>query len=211
MSNKKDTVQVESVELANSVSTAAQPLAKKSWFRDILDYAEMIVFALCFVILLFSFGFRICTVSGPSMENTLFHGEQLVISDVFYEPKRNDVVVFHHLGNLKEPVVKRVIAVAGETVSIDYTMTSMTVTVTSADGKTTQVLEEPYMYYDTDSIRFLNDATFVVGEEQLFVMGDNRNHSTDSRSQEIGLVDTRFVLGKVLFRIAPLARFGAIN
>ena len=185
---------------------------KKSFLGDALDYIEIFVVALCLVILLFSFGFRLCTVSGPSMENTLYNNEQLVITDVFYKPKAGDIVVFHHLGNLNEPVVKRVIAVEGETVKLEYTDTSMIVTVTSADGKSSRVLnEEDYMYYDLNHIMIRRDMEYTVGEGQIFVMGDNRNHSTDSRSQEIGMVDVRSVLGKVIFRVTPFERFGAVK
>ena len=197
---------VDSGEAASSDPRESRP----SFVKDVLDYIEIFVIAVCFVILLFSFGFRLCTVSGPSMENTLYNGEQLIISDLFYTPKDGDVVVFHHLGNLNEPVVKRVIATEGEKVEIDYTSNSMIVTVTATDGSV-RILDEPYMYYDQNHIFLRQDAEYVVGEGQVFVMGDNRNHSTDSRSKEIGMVDVRSILGKVLFRVAPLNRFGTVK
>lgn len=184
---------------------------KSSPIKDMLDYIEIFVIAICVVIAIFSFGFRLCTVSGPSMEQTLYHGEQLLVTDFCYTPKAGDIVVFHHLGDhLQEPVVKRVIAVEGETVSIRYTKDSMQVSVTDVEGNE-RTLEEAYMYYDLSRIPFRPDQTYVVGEGELFVMGDNRNHSTDSRSAEIGMVDTRSVLGKVVFRLTPLHRFGTIH
>lgn len=202
-------------EQETAVHTPAEPKQtsseKRSGIKDLLDYIEIFVFAICFVIVLFSFGFRLCTVSGPSMEKTLYHGEQLLVSDFGYSPKAGDIVVFHHLGeHLQEPVVKRVIATEGERVSIDYTARSMKVTVTDKDGNE-RVLEEPYMHYDLTQIPMRADMECTVGEGQLFVMGDNRNHSTDSRSAEIGLVDSRSVLGKVVFRLTPFNRFGSVQ
>ena len=123
---------------------------KQSFFTILLDYVEIFVFAMAVVVLLFSFCFRLCTVEGESMENTLFNGESLVVSDLFYTPKQGDIIVFHQTGteaaDLNEPIVKRVIATEGETVSIRYTLDTMFVTVTSTDGKV-HVLEENYIKY----------------------------------------------------------------
>jgi len=200
------------VENSNQTNNYAEEVTQTHrHIKDILEYMEIFVLSVCFVIVLFSFGFRLCTVSGPSMEKTLYHGEHLLVSDIFYTPKAEDIVVFHHLGNqIQEPVVKRVIAVEGERVSLSYKKDTMQVTVTGTDG-TKRVLEEPYMYYDLKRIPFFPDTEYVVGEGQLFVLGDNRNHSTDSRSFEIGLVDTRSVLGKVVFRVTPFSRFGTVK
>ena len=188
----------------------AETQKKHTVISAILDYTEIFVFSLSFVVILFSFFFRICTVDGPSMENTLFHGEKLLISDVAYEPKRGDIIVFHQTGALNEAVVKRVIATGGETIDIDFH--TWTVTITDVDGNTF-TLNEPYMYLD-ESVPLLAsnlEFPYVVPEGQLFVMGDNRNHSSDSRGTRIGLVDERRVLGKVICRISPLDRFGSVK
>ena len=187
-----------------------EPEKKKNLLSDIVDYIEIFVFAISFVILLFSFFFRICTVSGQSMENTLFGKEKLIVSDMFYTPERNDIVVFHQTGDrLNEPVVKRVIGIEGDTVEIDYE--NWIVTVTDKNGNST-VLDEYYIKLVDDPLPYLYPIeTFEVGEGEIFVMGDNRNHSNDSRGGEIGLVDTRRVLGKVVLRIAPLDRFGTVD
>lgn len=187
---------------------------KNSFFSNALDYVEIFVFAICFVIFLFSFsGIRLCTVSGPSMEQTLYNGEKLITSDIFYIPKRGDVVVFHQTGDnsFNEPIVKRVIGVAGDTVNVRYEFQNVIVTVTDAKGNVT-VLEEDYQYIDTSSYNpYSLPLTVTVEEGTIFVMGDNRYHSADSRDTRIGLVDTRRVLGKVIFRISPISRFGAID
>ena len=186
---------------------------KTTLWADLLDYMEIFVVAICVVVAIFSFsGFRLCTVSGPSMENTLFHGEKLITANLFYTPKRGDVVVFHQTSEnengFNEPIVKRVIGVAGDTVTIDYQ--TWTVTVTDADGNVT-VVDEPYrkvVDYNPYSSR---PISVYVEEGTVFVMGDNRNHSADSRDGRIGLVDTRRILGKVVMRISPFDRFGKVS
>jgi len=182
---------------------------KKNLALTLLDFFEILVFALTIVILLFSFTMRLCTVSGDSMNNTLKHEENLLISNLFYEPKQGDIVVFHQTGNVyNEPIVKRVIAVGGETVDIDFD--TWTVTVTDKDGVTC-VIDEPYIYLDNYPTPNQQQYPLYVPEGHLFVMGDNRNHSADSRILEIGLVDERRVLGRVILRLTPFDKFGAVE
>ena len=185
-----------------------KPKKKKTkLIKDIVDYIEMFVFAVGFVVLLFSFCCRLCTVSGPSMNNTLIDGERVIISDLFYTPKRGDIIVFHDTNTLNEPVVKRVIATEGETVDISYTSQSMTVTVTDKDGNKT-VLKEDYIVYEFPSYE---PNTYTVPEGCVFVRGDNRSHSMDSRHEDIRFVDEHEILGKVLLRISPISKIGAVK
>ena len=97
---------------------------KKSAAHTLLDYMEMLVLTIVVVILMLSFFFRLCVVSGPSMNNTLLDGEKLIVSDLFYTPKTGDIIVFHQTSDLydqfNEPIVKRVIALGGEFVKINY-------------------------------------------------------------------------------------------
>jgi len=183
---------------------------KPSFAQAFLDYVEIFVFAIAFVILLFSFVVRLCTVKGPSMENTLHQGELLAVSDFVYEPERGDIIVFHQTQTLNEPVVKRVIATAGETIDIDFN--TWTVIITDIEGNTF-VLDEPYMHLDREAFPVTSNHSYpyVVPEGCLYVMGDNRNHSADSRGSLIGPVDERRVLGKVIFRITPFNKFGAVE
>ena len=176
---------------------------------DIIDYLELFAVAICCVILLFSFVCRLCSVKGDSMNDTLMNQDSLLVSDLFYEPQRGDIIVFHQTGTLNEPVVKRVIATAGETVHIRHYSHHMTVEVTDPQGNTTR-LEESYVRYEGFPY-YPNNYDVTVPEGMLFVLGDNRNNSKDSRHPEIGLVDERRVIGKVIFRISPLSKIGVVD
>ena len=182
---------------------------------SIFDYFEVFVVSIITVLMIFSLFLRIARVDGGSMNQTLQNGESLVISDLFYEPKQGDIVVFHlcQENGYNQPIIKRVIATEGQRVVIDLTEKK-----TYIDGAE---LAEDYTYFNTDgyNISYFNSAyldnsddghwryVVVVPEGKLFVMGDNRNGSTDSRSKSIGLVDKDTVLGKALFRISPFTIF----
>lgn len=184
---------------------------QRSFISNLIDYAEVFVFSICVVILLFTFVARICQVKGPSMQKTLYDGETLVVSDLFYEPKREDIIVFHQTGTYNEPIVKRVIAVGGETVDINFD--TMEIKITDKNGETFLLDEEAYRYLDTGNyiIRSSYLYPIEVPEGMLFVLGDNRNHSSDSRHYSIGLVDERRVLGKVIFRLSPIDKIGTVD
>ena len=183
---------------------------KNSFALEAFDYISIILFAICLVIIVFSFFARLCVVDGPSMENTLFHSEKLIVSNVAYTPEVGDIVVFHQTDEYyNEPIVKRIIAVAGETVHIEHFQDGMTVTVTDENG-VSRVLDEPYAKF-VDMSLYSEPMTVEVKEGTVFVLGDNRNHSADSRSYRIGLVDTRRIVGKVIFRISPISRMGVVN
>lgn len=181
---------------------------------NFIDYIEIIVVAICAVILMFTVFTRTCTVDGDSMKNTLHNSELLLISDAFYTPQRQDVIVFHNNdgtadGQNNKPLVKRVIGIAGDTVVVDNT--AKTVTVTSKDGET-QVLKEDYVFLDSSKPdAFRGIQTYVVPEGKLFVMGDNRRASLDSRYSTISFVDERSVLGKVYLRISPISKIGTVK
>lgn len=174
------------------------------------DIIEVFVYSLVAVLLIFTFCFRLCRVDGKSMQHTLQDGEMLITSNLFYTPTNGDIVVFHlSNGVYAESLVKRVIATEGQTVKISFTTGQV-----SVDGK---VLDEEYAYVSGDeySLRpdfnreyiFSQDGEVyflaTVPEDKIFVMGDNRNGSSDSRAYGIGFIDVDTVMGKAILRLAP--------
>ena len=182
--------------------------------KGLIEQIELIAIAFAVIIVIFSFFFRTCEVSGSSMDTTLKDGENVLISSFLYEPERGDIIVFHNtnpeIESINEPMVKRVIGLPGDEVTVEYfsDTDTMKVTVKYSDG-TEEVLKEDYIQYQY-SQRDTN-KTFKVKEGTLFVMGDNRTVSLDSRSSDIGLVDSRRVLGKVILRITPFSEFGKVE
>ena len=189
---------------------------EKSSAAALFDYVEMFVFAAAFVVLILLFGCRICEVSGPSMNKTLQNGERLVISDLFYTPKQGDIIVFHQTSEIddrfNEPIVKRVIATGGQHVKIDFEQNKVYVSDDAVFEENEVINEKSYAYFGAsgkwrEAQKGTAQATWQVPEGHLFVLGDNRNDSADSRDARVSFVDERRVLGKVLLRIAPFSIF----
>lgn len=165
--------------------------------KTVLSYLHDLVFGLVAVLLVFMLVFRVIVVSGPSMMQTLQNGDCIILlSSIFYgEPKHGDIVVISKEAYKSgEPIIKRVIATEGQKVDIDFVVGTVTV-----DGK---VLDEPYVNTPTNLFEGVS-FPLTVEEGCVFVMGDNRNDSKDSRSPEIGQIDCREILGKALFLALP--------
>lgn len=164
--------------------------------KELTEWLSSIVFALVLVTVLFTYIFRIVGISGDSMEPNFHTGDRVIISNLFYSPKPGDVVVITQPNERNEPLIKRIIATGGQTVYID----SSTGTV-YVDGA---ALEEDYVIdktYVTGDMK----GPLTVPEGYVFVMGDNRPYSWDSRYDEVGVIDERYLLGKVYLRIWPFS------
>ena len=187
----------------NEMEKNAQPRdAKKKPGGEALDWLQCIVSALVAAILIFTFAARTITVVGSSMVPTLEEGNLLIVSRLFYRPKYGDIVVLRKESFMADPIVKRVIATEGQTVDIDFAEG-----IVYVDGT---ALDEPYVNSTTNEREDFTEPV-TVPEGCVFVMGDNRNRSTDSRSARVGCVDTRYIIGKALLRLAPLNRFGRVG
>lgn len=156
--------------------------------------------ALIIVVLVFTFCIRQVTVNGESMEPTFFNGERLLITNTYNTvPDNGDVVIISHGEHYSGRLIKRVIAAEGQTLSIDFDKNEVTV-----DGV---LLDEPYIKGRTIQIDPSMEIPTVVPEGYVFVMGDNRENSSDSRSSRVGLIPVENIIGKVQMRIFPFDRF----
>lgn len=168
-----------------------------TWQKSVLLYLHDLIYLLAVVMLVFMLLFRIVIVSGSSMYSTLWNGDWLLVtgSILYQEPEAGDIIVASKDSfNDGEPIIKRVIATEGQTVDIDFEAG-----IVYVDGT---ALEEDYTYTTTnvqEGIVF----PITIADGCIFAMGDNRNGSKDSRHPEIGMIDTREVLGRAVFLLFP--------
>lgn len=180
-------------------SKAAPKKTQGGAHGEVYDWIQCIIAALIFCVLLFVFAARMVNVVGSSMYPTLEENDKMIISNLFFTPKQGDIVVLRKESFMDEPIVKRVIATENQIVNIDFDAG-----IVYVDG---EALNEPYINQPTHD-REDFDGPITVPEGCVFVMGDNRNASTDSRYSGLGCVDTRYIMGKVYFTIFPLKNFG---
>ena len=203
------TEETEDGEIIELLDTEEKP--KKSVFKEILDWVYSIAVALAVVLVLHIFVFIMVNVSGSSMYPTLVDGDRLVASRLYFEPEREDIVVVQPYlseGTVKGKLmfgrtlyIKRIIATEGQTIDIKNAKVYI-------DG--IEIDEE----YIKDSVRTLAGSTTLpvtIPEDHVFVMGDNREHSLDSRDRSVGIIRNEQIVGKAVFRLTPLSSFGVIK
>ena len=187
------------------------------------DYLELFAWSVFAVLIIFTFGIRLCRVEGRSMENTLYDGQNLLLWSAGYTPQQDDIIVFHLTKpqvDLQKTLVKRVIAVGGQelvintntgTITVDgqvYEDTHAVLKVKTDPDKPDEITGSYYPWlfsYDYDYATGIFRTT--VPEHTVFVMGDNRNNSKDSRNPNVGFVDERCILGRVVVRLVPFTVF----
>ena len=174
---------------------------KKSAKKEILEWIQAIVIAFVLALVIRSFIFNVVRVDGASMEPTLQHNDRMIVWRLGYEPKQGDIVIFNPPGKPKnEYWIKRVIATEGQHVKIDYDTNSVYV-----DGKK---LDESYLGEEMMNLGYFY-SDVEVPEGCVFVLGDNRNHSSDGRV--IGPVSTDNIIGKAVLRFWPFDNVKTYN
>ena len=176
------------------MENSTQTKKKYSLTNLVYDSVSILVTSMVLIAILFTFVVRFVGVDGDSMNPTLHDNDWLIVSAVNKEIEHGDIIISTQPNSFNEPLVKRVIAKGGQTVDIDFLKGEVFV-----DGVK---LDEPYIAeptHTTEGVSF----PIIVPEGKLFVMGDNRNESSDSRSPMVGCVDERYVLGVVKYRVAP--------
>lgn len=183
------------------------PMVPAKGVKTLYEWLEEIVIALTLVILVFTFLFRVVTVTGESMLPNFVEGQKLIVTNLGHSVEQGTVVVITNV--LNEPIIKRVIATEGQTVDIDYETGVVYVDGEAVDetrfGLENGITTRPYS--TLEAMVFPQ----TVPEGCVFVLGDNRSVSKDSRYTEVGMVDTRHILGEAVFTLYPFDRFGVIE
>ncbi|MBQ3284985.1 MAG: signal peptidase I [Ruminococcus sp.] len=195
--SKLDELFLEDVDPADEAPYGTRiKLNQSEAVATVYDWLGSLFMALIVVLLIMTFAFRIIDVDGRSMEPTLIDTDKVVITDLFYTPHDGDIVIISHAEEYTKPLVKRVIATAGQDLKIDYNNNAVYV-----DGKK---LDEPYIQGVTVRGDVPEDQlNGIVPEGKVFVMGDNRGISLDSRYQQIGFIDEDLIIGKAQLDVIP--------
>lgn len=205
-------IEMPEIEVSENETNVVETVENepKKFFSEVLDWASCLVYAVAAVLALNLFFFRSITVSGDSMNDTLTDKDLIIATNFMYTPHYGDIVIIQAdklrmQGSVLygETIIKRVIATAGDTVRIDFDNG-----VVYRNG---EAIEEDYIKEPVRD-RFYgwveNNMEYKVPENCVFVMGDNRNRSNDSRNlSDVGFIDVNYIMGKALVRYAPFSKF----
>jgi len=204
--NENQPIEVQS-ETRETIEQQVTP-PSINWKKEVFEWSQAIIIALVIALIIKTFLFTLVVVSGPSMQNTLQDGDRLFVYRLMYQPKDGDIVVFTPEQDKNRPYIKRVIATEGQTIDINFKTAEV-----SVDGK---VLSEKYIKMPTTQ-QFDVKFPITVPAGHVFVMGDNRGNSHDSRTSTVGsygtnngMVKNESIMGKALFRIWPFNQFGSL-
>ena len=193
---------------------------KSSFLKELLSFIETLLITFFIFMLVFTYVINVTTVRGSSMEETLLPGDKLIVSMLNRHPETGDIVIIEandavtmsddgtpvYNKGIGKTIVKRVIAVGGQSLDIDFERGAVYI-----DGS---MLDEEYVtkgLTHLDSGAFTGKYPITVPDGYVFVMGDNRNVSKDSRSSEVGLIPLSSITGKAVLRIYPFDSFGAVD
>lgn len=203
---------MESMNNENMQEKENEEPKKVSWKKELRDWIIAILVAVALALLIRNFVFTLVNVKGASMEPSLHEGDRLYVNRLMYEPKKGDVVIFKPASDPDRPYVKRVIATAGDTIYIDFS--------TGDVYLNDKVIDEPYIKEKTKNIdsyirnlmsqnKYSRENPIVIQPGYIFVMGDNRNNSRDSRY--LGPVPLDEIIGGAVFRFWPLNNMGSVT
>ncbi len=193
-----DIKEIKKKEQGQKIEGPVAVKVKKGPWEIIYEWMDSFVFSIILILLVFVFCFRVVGVDGESMMPTLNHGDWLTVKAINTEINRGDIVVITQPNDLNEPLIKRVIAIGGDTLDIDF--------VTGRVEVNGEVIDEPYIMEQTRNKGDF-DKPIRIPEGYVFVMGDNRNNSLDSRFDSIGIIDERYILGVVNARMYPFGEW----
>ncbi len=168
----------------------------------LFDFVSVLMTGVIIIAVIFTFFFRTASVIGKSMEPTLYENDMLMVTARKSDYKAGDIVIITQPNSFNEPIVKRIIALGGQTVDIDFDKG-----IVYVDGKEEQ---GDYTLADKTYDRENFTEPVTVPEGYVFVMGDNRNNSTDSRSMAVGLIDERYIYGSVIGRMVPFGSWKVV-
>lgn len=216
MSKEKKFGEVSEADIEKASEAAPDDLKEQPKVNvkdEIMEWLESFVFAIFLMLLVFTFFFRIVVVQGPSMNDTLDDKDRLLLNHINYTPEKDDIVVINSTG-LDKTIIKRVIGTGGDEVVVNYNDNSVTVNgkkISNSKIKPETMMDKGSLYFDMKYMVSDGVYKYKVPEGKVFVMGDNRNHSTDGRCPEVGFVDNSDVLGEAVFRLYPLNDFGVLS